>query len=159
MSMIDEKKAISKYSSLCSKSEHCEYDIREKMKKDELDDDAKDRVIDFLVKERYIDNGRYAEIFARDKMRFNGWGEQKIRFELRRRKISEDDIENALSEIEDSDFEEKLRSALESKLRQMKPAEPLKMRASLIRFGASRGFQFDLVANVVDKIFRERLVD
>lgn len=152
---MEEKIALSKYAELCSKSEHCEFDIREKMRKTDLDDDAQDRIIAYLRKEKFIDDHRYAEIYVRDKVRFNGWGPQKLRFELSHRHINSDAIEDALGMIEDDEYEEQLEKALRSKLRQSHTDDKMKLKASLMRFGGSRGFAFDLVASMVNRLLSE----
>lgn len=149
---MEEKIALSKYAALCSKAEHCEYDIREKMRKTDLDDDAQNRIIEYLRKEKYIDDSRYAEIFVRDKVRFNGWGPIKLRYELSHRKIDEDAIEDAIGMIDDDEFHEQLEKALVAKMRQTHTDDKMKLKASLIRLGGSRGYAFDEVAYIVNKV-------
>lgn len=152
---MEEKEALSKYAELCSKSEHCEYDIREKMRRTDLDEEAQNRIIEYLRKEKFIDDHRYAEIYARDKVRFNGWGPQKLRYEMSHRHLSNDAIEDALGMIDDDVFEEQLEKALRSKMRQTHTDDMMKLKASLMRYGGSRGFAFDQVAYVVNKLMSE----
>ena len=151
---MDEKKALFKYSAICAKSEHCEYDIREKMRRTDLTPEQQQHIIAFLRKEKYIDDNRYASIFVRDKLQFNGWGEQKIRFELHRRQIADEAISAALNEIDTSSFDQKLLNALQAKMRSAHDADPYKLRAELMRFGASRGFSFEQVARAIDEIMK-----
>ncbi len=149
---MDEKKALFRYSALCSKSEHCEFDIREKMRRTDLTDVEQDNIIARLRADNFINDERYASVFVRDKLQFNGWGEQKIRFELRRRKIPTDVIDMALGEVDNEQYDAKLLKALQAKMRTAHVADPFKLRASLIRFGASRGFSFEQVTKAVEMV-------
>lgn len=151
---MDEKKAFFRYSALCAKSEHCEYDIREKMRRTDLTTEQQQRIIDALRRDKYIDDSRYASTFVRDKLQFNGWGEQKIRFELHRRQISDEAINAALAETDATQFDQKLLKAMQAKMRSAHDSDPYKLRAQLMRFGASRGFSFDQVSRVIDELIK-----
>ncbi|MCQ2203627.1 MAG: recombination regulator RecX [Bacteroidales bacterium] len=152
---MDEKTALNYYAALCSKSEHCEFDIREKMRKADLDEEVQERVISYLRTEKFIDDQRYAEVFVHDKAMFNGWGPIKIRFELNARHIKSDAIEDALDAIDDTIFDQQLRKAIESKMRSTKKDDFMKLKASLLRYGGSRGFAFDHVSFVVKDILKK----
>ena len=156
---MDEKKALFKYSALCSKSEHCEYDIREKMRRTDLTPEQQQRIISFLRKEKYIDDVRYAAVFVRDKLQFNGWGEQKIRFELHRRQIDNEAISKAFDEVDNALFSQKLLKAMQAKMRSAHDTDPYKLRAQLMRFGASKGFSFEQISAVVDEVMKTIDID
>ena len=47
--------AKSYMASICSRSEYCIFDIKEKLKKRQLNQDDINDIIDYLVKERFID--------------------------------------------------------------------------------------------------------
>lgn len=76
-----------KMADLCARSEQCEYEIREKLRKQMLPSSEIEKILSFLIKERFIDNSRYAHSFTNDKVRFSGWGRNKIRQALALRRI------------------------------------------------------------------------
>ena len=90
------------------------------MAKWELTKEEKEEIIHYLIQEKYIDERRYAEFYAKDKHRFQQWGKNKIGMMLRAKEISEENIRNALSLIESDDYEERLYKLLESKLKKIK---------------------------------------
>ena len=47
-----------------------------------------EQVLGRLVRDRFIDDSRYAEAFVREKLRLSGWGEYKIRTALQRKGVS-----------------------------------------------------------------------
>lgn len=152
---LDLQQALSLYTSLCSRSEYCEFDIRRKMANTTLDENEQNHIIDYLKQERYIDNKRFAEAFVRDKARFNGWGPQKIRFELSLRHIDTEIISIALQQVEDNDFNDQLIHLLKSKLRTSTQSDPLRLKASLIRFAASRGFSYDQISEALSQVLTD----
>lgn len=146
-----EEKCLSRLQKLCSKAEYCEADIYRKALK-ALDGDAQAaaKVVASLKEDRYVDNARYAAAFARDKANFQGWGPVKIRFQLRAKGVSEADITQALQEIEPAKAEEKMAKVLAAKAKTLQ-GDP-HFRLKLLKFGLTRGYDYDDVEAAVSKI-------
>ena len=87
--------ALHRAAALCSSSEHCIADIREKLSRWGIGEPDARTIVERLVQERFIDEGRYAIAFAKDKFRFSGWGRIKIRYALQQKRIGNSDIVNA----------------------------------------------------------------
>ena len=68
---------------LCSRREYCVGDIRKKLMV-QLEGNAAEaaEILEHLMKEKYIDDLRYASAYARDKASISGWGATKIRYML-----------------------------------------------------------------------------
>ena len=127
---------------------------------EESRDKVVEEIVARLVEERFVDDNRFAVAFVRDKLKFNGWGKQKIVFKLRSLGVAADIIERALREnyyCADSDCgggEERLSGQkvlerlLEKKWKSLKEDEPLQVRkAKAVRFAAGRGFEYgDIIA-------------
>lgn len=92
--------ALHRAAALCSSSEHCIADIREKLSRWGIGEPDARTIVERLVQERFIDEERYAIAFAKDKFRFSGWGRIKIRYALQQKRIGNSDIVNALSLID-----------------------------------------------------------
>lgn len=146
-----EEKCLSRLQKLCSKAEYCEADIYRKALK-ALDGDAQAaaKVLASLKEDRYVDNARYAAAFARDKANFQGWGPVKIRFQLRAKGVSEADITQALLEIVPAKAEEKMEKVLAAKAKTLQ-GDP-QFRLKLLKFGLTRGYDYDDVEAAVSKI-------
>lgn len=146
-----EEKCLSRLQKLCSKAEYCEADLYRKALK-ALDGDAQAaaKVLASLKEDRYVDNARYAAAFARDKANFQGWGPVKIRFQLRAKGVSEADITQALQEIEPAKAEEKMEKVLAAKAKTLQ-GDP-QFRLKLLKFGLTRGYDYDDVEAAVSKI-------
>lgn len=140
---------------LCSSREYCTYDIEQKLVKEELSADEILRLIATLTKEKFIDDLRYARAFANDKIKFAGWGPDKIVYTLKSKKIS-NEIINDVKESFDRDISKlQLKKILEQKLRGIsKGEEREKLLAKLVRFGVSRGFGYGDVYEVSKQIIK-----
>ena len=68
------EQALLRMADLCARSEQCPYDIAKKLRAKALSEADIHKVIDELRRRRFIDERRFAASFARDKVRFAGWG-------------------------------------------------------------------------------------
>jgi regulatory protein len=119
------------------------------------DADARD-VLERLVRERFIDDSRYAEAYVREKMRFSGWGERKIRAALRMKAIAPNIIDRALEQLVPEDDTSRLEEVLRKKAARTTARDLYDLKGKLVRFGMSRGFDLDDVLAITEQILRER---
>ena len=148
---METARCLSRLQKLCSKAEYCEADIYRKALRDlEGDADAARKVVEALTKEKYVDNARYARAFAREKATIQGWGPVKIRFQLKAKGVSEEIIRAAIEEVDEEKQADKLRKVLLSKARTLE-GDP-RLRLKLLRFGLSRGYDYDTVEAEVSEI-------
>jgi len=149
---MDFKTAFTKASALCAQQERCCSEIEQKLALWEVEKTDSQKVIAKLLEEKYIDESRFASFYARDKFRFNKWGKQKIVWHLRNKKIPADIITEVISNLDDSDYSETLFSLLKEKEKNLSGREFLKKKAALVRFAASRGFEYDQIMKILDRL-------
>lgn len=147
----DPQKVADRMRALCSRREYCRRDILKKVQT-ALDGDSVKaaEVVGKLVEERYIDDLRYATAFARDKASIAGWGEAKIKYMLSSKGIDREVIAQALEEVDDKRAETRLEKLMENKARSLK--EDPQKRLKLLRFGLGRGYSYDQVAEIIDRL-------
>lgn len=139
--MNDElKKGLSKAMKLCSGRELCADDIYARLKKWSISKEYFDTIIIQLRKEKFIDDERFVRSFVKDKFNINGWGKEKIRYELSSKGLSENLINISLSEIDETKYLALLENILEQKRRGIKATSEYEMKGKLIRFAQGRGF-------------------
>ncbi|PKP06813.1 MAG: hypothetical protein CVU10_04435 [Bacteroidetes bacterium HGW-Bacteroidetes-5] len=144
--------ALSAMQRICSVRECCRSEILNKLKRYSLTLEEVDKIIKSLEEDKFFDHNRYAQSFVRDKSSLSGWGPAKIRWSLRSKAIEDEIIESAMSTITPLQREEKLNSILERKLPTLKKEDREKMRAKLIRFALSRGFEYEKVLSAVNRL-------
>ena len=150
MKEITEKEALLRLSALCAQGEHCQWEMLEKMRRWELDDASQARIMARLVKDRYVDDERYARAFVLDKIRYNKWGARKVEQALWQKHIDEDIRKRLLSEVSDEEYLNVLRPLLKQKQRSVKAQSDYERNQKLIRFALGRGFTFDIIRQCLD---------
>ena len=147
---MTEQEAYLQLATLCAQAEHCEQEMRDKMKRWEIDETVQNRIIDRLVKERYIDNERYARTFVKDKIRYNKWGMRKVQQALWMKRIDNDIQQRVLDEIDDMEYLDVLRPLLKQKRKSTKAANNYELNQKLVRFALGRGFTFDIIRQCLE---------
>lgn len=148
MKELAEKEAIAKAAALCSKKEYCVSEIRAKLDKWEVSDP--DAVLDYLQKEKYIDESRYASAYVRDKFRFNKWGRIKIRHHLKQKRVPIQLIDSAIEkEINEENYVALLKQLLDMQRKKVKGTTDYEISAKLYRFAYSRGFEAELISEFI----------
>ena len=150
MKQITEQEAYLRLASLCAQAEHCQYEIKEKMRRWELGEEAQTRIMERLVKERYIDEMRYARAFVKDKVVYNKWGRRKVEQALWQKQIDDDIKQSVLEEVDDETYVSVLRPLLKQKRKSTKAGSEYEMNQKLVRFALGRGFTFDIIRQCID---------
>lgn len=142
---MTEQQALMKLTALCSGAEHCSYEMTEKMRRWEIDEETQARIMEYLTNEKYVDDSRYCRAFIREKMRFNKWGRRKIEMALFQKRIDKKMASEALDEVDNGEYTAILRPMLRQKERSVKANNEYEKNMKLIKFAMSRGFTFDVI--------------
>ncbi len=151
------EQALGRMMQLCSQSEKCEYDIQQKLIKYGLLISDVEKIIDKLIEERFIDETRFCKAYVNDKFRFNNWGRVKIRHMLKAKKISNTNIEMALSSITDEEYCDKVMRILRSKLKNMPLPDDYNERNKVAAHIIRKGFEADKVFAIMSEYIVEEL--
>lgn len=149
------EQALAALMRLAARSEKSSGDALRLMQNWGVEQSARQGVLQKLIDNKFIDDRRYAEAFVRDKMRFSGWGVFKLRAALRNKGISAEIIEEILHTLNRSDMTERLHERLERKMRTTKYTSRYELKTKLMRYGASLGYDFESVVDVVDALISD----
>ena len=150
---MEEKKVLERLQRQCARMEYCVSDVRRKaLKALEGDAEAAERIVASLVRDRFVDDRRYAAAFAREKAALQGWGVVKIRFQLRGKGISDEIITEALQEIDPAKAASKLDKLAADRYRLLK--DDPQCRLKLLKALLSRGYAYDEVEAAVKRIMK-----
>lgn len=145
-----EQEAYLQLAALCAQAEHCQQEMRDKMKRWEMAPEVQERVIARLIKERYIDDERYARAFVKDKIRYNKWGRRKVQQGLWMKHIDDDIQQRVLSEVDDTEYLAVLKPLLKQKAKSIKAENDYELTQKLVRFALGRGFTYDNIRQCLD---------
>lgn len=145
-----EQEAYLQLAALCAQTEHCQQEMRDKMKRWEMAPEVQERVIARLIKERYIDDERYARAFVKDKIRYNKWGRRKVQQGLWMKRIDDDIQQRVLNEVDDAEYLAVLKPLLKQKAKSVKAESDYELNQKLVRFAFGRGFTYDIIRQCLD---------
>jgi len=146
------KIAIEKAMAQCSRREYCSDDIRNKLSLWGVDNDDIGKILRILISDNFINEPRYATAFVRDKFKYNKWGKVKISAHLRGKKIPQDIISSALDSIDNNLYIKLLRELIEAHRKSVKAKNQCDLKAKLLRYGLSKGFESSLVYDILNEI-------
>lgn len=147
---MTEEQVLNKLTTLCARGEHCQQEMLDKMRKWEIEEDVQARVMEYLLKEKFIDEERYTRLFVEEKIKFNKWGRKKLEQALYMKRIPRSIYAPILDEIDEENYEEILRPLIEAKRKTVTGKSEYEIRGKLIRFALSRGFDMDTILSVLD---------
>ncbi|MDE7412782.1 MAG: RecX family transcriptional regulator [Muribaculaceae bacterium] len=148
---VTKEAACLRMADLCARAEHSSHEIREKLRRLGLFTHDIDSIIEYLEQNRYIDNSRFAKAFARDKVRFSGWGKNKIRAALAMKRISSSEIREAIEAIEEEDYNNAINRAAAAKAQGL-DLNDYAQKAKLFRHLASRGFESSVISKAINRL-------
>jgi regulatory protein len=141
-----EKARASALASLCMR-EHSIKEITDKLTRKEYQQDSIEIVIKECLKDNYLNEKRFSEIFWRSRAR-KGFGPNKIAMELKQKGISESMI-NETSYQEDLDFNAVIMTVYSKKFKGLK-IKDFKDKAKRQNYLYNRGFPIELIKIVID---------
>ncbi|MCX6310797.1 MAG: regulatory protein RecX [Bacteroidetes bacterium] len=141
--------ALVKAESYCAYQERCQQEMRNKLYSWGLHENEVENVIADLISKNFLSDERFAKAFAGGKFRIKKWGRVKIRIELKRRKLSEYCIKKGLAEIDETEYLKTLRKVADEKTRETSEKNVLKKKYKVMNYLLSRGFESDLVREVI----------
>jgi regulatory protein len=129
----------------CAFQERSQQEVRDKLYSWGLHRRETEELISRLISENFLKEERFAEAFAGGKFRIKKWGRNKIRQALKIKQVSEPLIRQALAAIPEKEYRVTLRKVLEERSAKVKEAHPLKRRHQIAAYAVSRGFEPELV--------------
>lgn len=143
---------LSKAMALCASREMCSSDIKKKLDVWGIDELQANNIVEQLISEKFIDESRYASAFVKDKFRYNKWGRMKITAHLRIKNIPGDIIKQALDTIDQETYYESIRTIIVAHKKSIRAKNQYDLKAKLLRYGLSKGFESNILYDVINKI-------
>ena len=139
----------------CSRREYCRKEISDKLVSWGCSSVEACEVVDFLVEQKFIDERRYTEAFAKDKLRFNKWGRVKIAYMLRNLNVDSNMVMDVLSEIDETEYQRILTGELHKKYKTLR-GNIFEINGKLYRFAIGRGFESSIVNEIITRLHQAK---
>jgi regulatory protein len=134
----------------CAYQDRCHWEVEQKMREFNLIPEAWDEIIIYLIQNDFLNEERFAKSFARGKFYQKNWGKNKIRIELKKRKIPEKLIQIGLTEIDENDYSKTLNSLFEKKKESLKSERgSFRKKAKIRNYLLQKGYEFELINELI----------
>ena len=145
----DPKKALLKAQKYCAYQERCHQEVREKLYEWRVLPEVLENTIAELITSNFINEERFAKVYAGGKFRIKKWGRIKIEGKLRSKNISVYCIKKGLEEIDEEDYLKTLREVIEKKARNLDERDDYLRKNKIVRYAIRKGFEQGLVWEVL----------
>jgi len=138
---------------LTTRSSYTKKTIIEKLKMRDYDDFIIDKTIAFLEEYKLVDDFDYARRYINDAYKYKNYGTQKIKYELIKKGISSDIIDDVLSSIDTDIIEEE--NILPLAIKKLSGNFEYKNIMKTKRFLLSKGYSYEIIDFTISKIIKE----
>ena len=151
--ITDEKVALTKAEHFCAYQERAQQEVRDKLYDWGLWPDAVENIIVNLIGGNFLNEERFAKAYVQGKFKQKGWGRIKIKQGLKLKKIPDGLLKKALATIDTDDYTAMIAKVLQKKAPFLKEKDPYKRRYKLQQYAMSRGFEGDLINDVLKEAY------
>lgn len=141
--------ALNKLKHYCAYQDRSHREVRTKLLKLEVYGDDLEEIMSDLIKEKYLDESRFACSFARGKFRMKKWGRIKIKQHLKQHDISDYCMRKAMKEIDAEEYYNTLSDIIDKKMIDYSDLNKFKRKQKLISYCISRGYEMNLILEIV----------
>lgn len=138
----------------CDQQERCVAEAERKFRNLGWDSGKIKDIIDQLIKEKSIDEQRFANSLASGKFRIKNWGKLKIMAALLQLKIPSAIINNALASIDEEEYRNTLTGVLKKKW-ELTSGETSSRLNKTASFAIGKGYESTLVFEVLKTINKQ----
>lgn len=139
-----------KAASFCAYQERTQDEVRQRLKDWNVWGDEAEEIISELIQENFLNEERFAKVFAGSKFRVKKWGRRKIMFELKKRRLSDYCIKAGMNEIDDEDYYETLKTLIEKKKHDYRKEEnEYKLNQKVAQFAVGKGYESGLIWEIL----------
>lgn len=149
---LSPEQVYQKITAFCTFRDRSQKEVLEKLYAIGASKDIAKKAISKLLDEGYLNEDRMAKSYAGGKFRIKAWGRKKIEAHMKHLGLHEDLIKKGLAQIDENDYEEKLKALAQKKWASLSQEDPQKRIGKTVRYLASKGYESDKVWNMVNSL-------
>ena len=143
---------LDKMAKYCAYQERCVKDVKDKLKTYDIPQEDRNKILDYLLDNRFVNDERFAKSFVRGKINQSGWGLNKIRFHLVQKGIAKEIIDEALEQTDEEVYRQHLVDLLKTKSKIVKAETSFEKKRKLAAYAMQKGFEGALVWEVLKEL-------
>ena len=149
---LTQKEIEYKIQNYCSYQERCHLEVYTKLKNFTSDNEEINQVISKLIDDGYLNETRFSKEFTIGKFNHKNWGRIRINRELKKRKISQKNIQIGLDQLNNLSYEKKLGDLFEFQLNKYKQKNDIYTKKKIFDYLNYRGWEKDLIFKKINSI-------
>ena len=138
---------------LLSFRQRSEKEIYTALKRKDYEEVYIEKAIEYCRDQKYLDDRAFAKAFIKDKLNINKLGEQRIKYELQKKGVSQAIIDDVLVLDRDDQFEVAFQLA-EKKLPSYRNDDKNAVYRKLSGFLQRKGYSFEIVSKVMREVLK-----
>ena len=147
------QQALPKAKHYCAWQERCHSEVKEKLYGFGLNKNEVEQIICTLIEENFLNEERFAVLYAGGHFRSKHWGRIKITYALKQKQVSAYCIKTALQQIDETAYHKTLQKLFDDKLRSLKAEKNIFVKKRKLQdYLLQRGFEPDLIREMVAAI-------
>jgi len=145
--------ALQKAKQYCAYQERCHSEVKEKLYSFGMNKKEVDELLSELISDNYLNEERFAILYAGGKFRIKQWGKVKIKYSLKQKQISEYCIKKALAAIDERDYTKTLEKLFEQKLKTLQAEKNIFIKKRKLQdYLLQKGFETDMVRKLIAQV-------
>lgn len=150
-SNLTPSQALTKIQQFCAYQERSHFETKNKLYSFGLKANDVEKIIATLIEENYLNEERFAILFAGGKFRIKQWGKVKIKYELQNHKVSSYNIKKALQQISDADYWQTIQKVGKKYYSTIKATPIVKKHKTKI-YLQQKGFELDIINSFIKEL-------
>ncbi|SHI66908.1 regulatory protein [Algibacter luteus] len=147
------QEATRKLEHYCAYQERCHQEVRQKLVSMNMIPEAIDIIIVHLLEHNFLNEERFAKTFVSGKFKIKKWGIRRLTHELKKKDISKVNINQALAEIDITEYNEVFNVLAEKRANSITETNKYKKKQKLIDYLLYRGWETHLVYEKAKELF------
>lgn len=136
----------------CAYQERSHQEVKNKLYELGLTSSDADELLTYLITEGFLNEERYAKLFAGGKFRIKHWGRIKIIHALESKGLSKNCIRIGLKEIEEGDYQQTLEKLITEKTSELEDENAFIARDKISKSLIQKGYEPELVWKTLKKL-------
>jgi len=128
-------------------------ELRSRLKMKKYPDAIVDEVIDSFQKQGFIDDVKFARLFAESRVYSRPSGKRQLEIDLKKKGLSGELVRQTVAELKDYDEKGMIRTLVLKRLKAMTGVSREKKKMRIYGFLKRRGFESEAIFSVMNKIF------
>ena len=142
---ISQNEAIQIAMKFCGYRERSKKEVEDKLKSKNFNLDTIRNCINRLMELDFLNNIRFSKSFSRGKNKNNRWGKNKIKFHLKNKGLTSEEISIGIESIEEDIYLDILKKNIDLYNKKLKEPNKNKLITHLI----NKGYEMDLILRII----------